>query len=75
MWVESALSLSVRELERRIKEREDEVVTKLRFWLTEDQSSVWEFAVEVCKRTAGANLSYAQCLEYMAGARLRYAPS
>jgi hypothetical protein len=67
MWLESAMSMSVRELEQRIKRKLDDVVTKLRLWLTEDQSSVWEFAVEVCQRTAGANLSHAQCLEYMAG--------
>jgi hypothetical protein len=67
MWLESAMSLSVRELERRIKNNLDEAVSKVRLLLTEDQSSVWEFAVEVCRRTAGANLSHAQCLEYMAG--------
>jgi hypothetical protein len=65
--LESAMSMSVRELDRRIRKRLDDVVTKLRLWLSEDQTAVWEYALEVCRRVSGANLSPEQCLEYMAG--------
>jgi hypothetical protein len=65
--MESAMSMTVRELDRRIRKGLDDVTTKLKFWLKEDQASVWEYALEVCRRVSGANLSPEQCLEYMAG--------
>jgi hypothetical protein len=65
--LESAMSMTVRELDRRIRKGLDGVTTKLRLWLEEDQASVWELALEVCRRVSGANLSPEQCLEYMAG--------
>jgi hypothetical protein len=64
--LESAMSMTVRELDRRIRKGLDDVVTKLKLWLKEDQASVWENALEVCRRVSGANLSPEQCLEYMA---------
>jgi hypothetical protein len=67
MSLESAMSLSVRELDRRIRKKLDDVTTKLSLWLKEDQHSIWEYALEVCRRVSGANLSPEQCLEYMAG--------
>jgi hypothetical protein len=52
---------------RRIRKKLDDVTTKLSLWLKEDQHSIWEYALEVCGRVSGANLSPEQCLEYMAG--------
>lgn len=67
MWLDSALSLSVRALERKIREDMDDVGVKLRVWLSRDQAAVWENAVEVCRRLAGENTDVGRCLELIAG--------
>jgi hypothetical protein len=67
MWVDSALRLSVRELERKIRSREELVGGRVSFWLTGEQSAVWQRALEVCRRLSGANLEPSQCLELIAG--------
>jgi hypothetical protein len=40
--------------------------TRLRFCLSEDQAAVVEYALEVCRKVSGAQLSPEQCLEYIA---------
>ena len=67
MWLDSALSLSVRELDRKINEQRDAVGVKIRAWLTQDQAAVWENALEVCRRMTGEDLDVGRCLELMAG--------
>jgi len=67
MWLDSALSLSVRELDRKINEDRDVIGVKVRAWLTKDQSAVLDNAVEVCRRLAGEDLDIGRCLEFMAG--------
>ena len=67
MWVESALRLSVRELERKIRNGQEIVGGRVSFWLTGEQSAVWERAVEVCRRLSGADLDPGRCLELIAG--------
>jgi hypothetical protein len=67
MWLESALSMAVRDLDRKIQNEAGVTYTKMRFSLSEDQAAVVEYAIEVCRRVAGAELSSDQCLEYIAG--------
>jgi len=67
MWLDSALSLSVRALERKIHEDRDDIGVKLRVWLSRDQAAVWETAVEVCRRMAGENIDVGRCLELISG--------
>jgi len=67
MWLDSALSLSVRELDRKINEGRDAMGVKIRAWLTKDQAAVWENALEVCRRMAGEDLDVGRCLELIAG--------
>jgi hypothetical protein len=67
MWLDSALSLSVRELDRKINEGRDAVGVRIRAWLTKDQAAVWDNALEVCRRMAGEDLDVGRCLELIAG--------
>jgi hypothetical protein len=67
MWLDSALSLSVRELDRMIDEQRDAAGVKIRAWLTQDQAAVWENALEVCRRLTGEDLDVGRCLELIAG--------
>lgn len=66
MWLESALSMAVKDLDRKIRNEVGVTYTKLRFCLSEDQAAVVEYALEVCRKVSGAELSPEQCLEYMA---------
>jgi hypothetical protein len=67
MWLDSALSLSVRELDQKINEERDATGVKIRAWLTQDQAAVWDQALEVCRRLNGEDLDVGRCLEYIAG--------
>lgn len=66
MWLDSALALSVQELDRRIKDGTDELSSTVHFWLTNDQRVIWENALELCRRVSGAEISPGEALEYMA---------
>jgi hypothetical protein len=67
MWLDSALSLSVRELDQKINAERDANGVKVRAWLTDDQAAVWDYALEVCRRVNGADLDVGHCLELIAG--------
>ena len=67
LWLDSALSLSVRELDRKINEQRDTMGVRIRAWLTPDQAAVWENALEVCRRMTGEDLDVGRCLELIAG--------
>ena len=73
MWLDSALSLSVRALDRKIREDKDSIGTKVRIWLSDDQAAVWNQAVQVCRKMAGRQMYEGNCLELMAegGWRMR----
>jgi hypothetical protein len=64
-WLDSALSLSVQELDRRIKDGTDRMAGMVQFWVTEDVRVLWENALETARRVAGVELSPAQAFEYM----------
>ena len=66
MWLDSALSLSVRELDRKIEGERDAAGVKVRAWLTQDQAAVFDHAVELCRRVAGEDLDIGRCLEFLA---------
>jgi hypothetical protein len=66
MWLESALSMRARELERKIDQEYGVTHTKYRFCLSEDQAAVFEYALEICRRLEKAHVSPTQCLEMMA---------
>jgi hypothetical protein len=65
MWLDSALSLSVAELDRRIQDGTDRMASMLRLWLTEDVRVLWENGLEIARRVAGVELSPVQAFEYM----------
>jgi len=67
MWLDTALSLSVRELEKRIKDGTDELASTIHFWMGSSQRVVWEDALELCRLVAGTELSPGEALEYIAG--------
>jgi hypothetical protein len=64
-WLDSALSLSVQELDRRIKDGTDRLAGMVQFWVAEDVRVLWENALETARRVAGVELSPAQAFEYM----------
>jgi hypothetical protein len=66
MWLESALSMRARELERKIDQEYGVTHRKYRFCLSEDQAAVFEYAMEICRRLEKAHVSPTQCLEMMA---------
>jgi hypothetical protein len=49
MWLDSALSLSARALDRKIREDNECIGIRVRVWLSDDQAAVWNQAVEVCR--------------------------
>ena len=67
MWVESALSLSVRELERRIRDGGELTGGRISIWLNQEEMAVWQRTLEVCRRVSGAEIDTAQCIEYICG--------
>jgi hypothetical protein len=66
LWLDSALSLSVQELDRRIKDGTDRLSSTLCVWLTEEERVVWENALEIARRVSGENITPGRALEYMA---------
>jgi hypothetical protein len=66
LWLESALSMRARELERKIDQEYGMTHRKYRFCLSEDQAAVFEYAMEICRRLEKAHVSPTQCLEMMA---------
>jgi HNH endonuclease len=65
VWLDSALSLSVQELDRRIKDGTDRMASMLHFFVSEDLRILWENALEIARRTAGAEISSTEAFEYM----------
>jgi hypothetical protein len=65
MWLESALALSVKDLERRMHDGTDSLASMLSLPLTEDQRILWENVLEIFRRRAGAEISPVEAFEYM----------
>ncbi len=66
-WLDSALSMSVRDLEQKIREDMGRDGARIHIWLSEDQNTVVENAFEVCRRLSGAQLEPGQCLDLICG--------
>jgi hypothetical protein len=64
-WLDSALALSVAELDRRLRDGTDRMVSMLHFPVTEDVRVLWENGLEIARRVVGAEISPVQALEYM----------
>ena len=67
MWLDTALSMSVRDLEKRIKDGTDSVGSTIHFWVEETQRVTWENALEICRRVSGAQISPGEALELISG--------
>lgn len=65
MWLESALALTVRDLERRIHDGTDAPATILHLPLNEDRHILWENVLELYRRRAGAEISPVEVFEYL----------
>ena len=65
MWLESALSLTVQQLAKRIKDGTDSLVSVLHLPLTEERRILWENALEIFRRRAGAEISPVEAFELM----------
>ena len=65
MWLESVLSLTVQQLERRIKDGTDTLASTLHLPLTEDRRVLWENVLEIYHRRACAEISPVEAFELM----------
>jgi HNH endonuclease len=65
MWVDSALSLTMQELDRRIKDGTDRMASMLHFWVSDDLRVLWENGLELARKAAGAELSPTEAFELM----------
>ncbi len=65
MWIESALSSTVQQLEKKIKDGTDTLATMLHFPLSEGMRLLWEDTLEIFRRRAGAEISPLAVFEYM----------
>ena len=66
-WLEKAKDLSVRDLKEMIKRRRTNGSRPVKLWMTEETAELWDFAIEVCRMSTGAQHSQMQCLEFMIG--------
>ncbi len=65
MWIESALSSTVQQLEKKIKDGTDTLATMLHFPLSEGMRGLWEDTLEIFRRRAGAEISPLAVFEYL----------
>ncbi len=66
-WLEKAKDMSVRDLEEMIKRRKTNGSRPVKLWMTKEMAELWDFAIEVCRMSTGAQHSQMQCLEFMIG--------
>lgn len=67
MWLDTALSVSVRDLEKRMRDGTDNLASTIHFWMTDPQRGTWDNALEICRRVSGAQISPGEALELIAG--------
>ncbi len=65
MWLDSALSLTVQQLEQRIKDGTDDLSSTLHLVLSNERRVLWENALEIYRRRAGAEISPVEAFELM----------
>ncbi len=66
-WLEKAKHMSVRDLEEMIKRRKTNGGRPVKLWMTKEMAELWDFAIEVCRMSTGAQHTQMQCLEFMIG--------
>jgi hypothetical protein len=66
-WVEKAVQLTTRQLEREIRDQLQPGGGTVSWWLTAEQSAVMARAMEVCRRMCGEEIDPGRCLELIAG--------
>ena len=66
-WTEKAVASSYRELEREISDGMAAHGGKISIWLTAEQASIWQQALEICRRLSGEEIDPGLALEYIAG--------
>jgi hypothetical protein len=66
-WIEKAKDLSVRDLKETIQRRRTNGGRPVKLWMTQEMAELWDFAIEVCRMSTGAQHSRMQCLEFMIG--------
>jgi len=64
-WIESALSSSVQQLEKKIKDGTDTRATMLHFPLSAGMRGLWEDTLEIFRRRSGAEISPLAVFEYL----------
>jgi HNH endonuclease len=65
LWVDSALSLTTQELDRRIREGTDRMASMLHFWVSDDLRVLWENGLELARKAAGTEISPTEAFELM----------
>ena len=66
-WVEKAVQLSTRQLERQVRDQLQPGGGMVSWWLTAEQSAVMARAMEICRRMCGEEVDPGRCLDLMAG--------
>jgi len=66
-WVEKAVNLSTRQLERQIRDQLQPGGGMVKWWLTAEQSAVLARAMEICRRMCGEEVDPGRCLDLIAG--------
>ena len=65
MWIESALSSSVQQLEKKIKDGTDTLATMLHLPVSGGMRGLWEDTLEIFRRQAGAEIAPLAVFEYL----------
>jgi hypothetical protein len=66
-WVEKAVRLSTRQLEREVRDQLQPGGGMVNWWLTAEQAAVMARAMEICRRMCGEEIDPGRCLELIAG--------
>jgi hypothetical protein len=66
-WVDKAVNLSTRQLERQIRDQLQPGGSSVNWFLTGEQSAVVARAMEICRRMCGEEIDPGRCLELICG--------
>ncbi len=66
-WVEKAVNLSTRQLERQIRDQLQPGGSNVNWFLTADQTAVVARAMEICRRMSGEEIDPGRCLDLICG--------
>jgi hypothetical protein len=66
-WVDKAVNLSTRQLERQIRDQLQPGGSSVNWFLTAEQSAVVARAMEICRRMSGEEIDPGRCLDLICG--------